>query len=101
MMTTLSSRYDFARFFAVQDGNPNGSPDPGNRPCMDLETGAGWVTDICRDLLPPLTGFWRQKPGLLVRGTLIHTSIHELSPRAPGLWILIRQKGVFSLLPEC
>lgn len=44
---TLTKRYDFALFFDVQDGNPNGDPDAGNLPRMDAETGMGLVTDVC------------------------------------------------------
>lgn len=46
-MTTLNKRYDFAFFFDVQDGNPNGDPDAGNLPRVDAETGMGLVTDVC------------------------------------------------------
>lgn len=43
----ISKRYDFMYFFDVQDGNPNGDPDAGNLPRIDVETGAGLVTDVC------------------------------------------------------
>lgn len=43
----LDKRYDFVFYFDVQDGNPNGDPDAGNLPRMDVETGAGLVTDVC------------------------------------------------------
>jgi CRISPR-associated protein Csd2 len=45
-MTALSNRYDFALFFTVKDGNPNGDPDAGNLPRMDPETNNGLVTDV-------------------------------------------------------
>lgn len=45
-MTNLSNRYDFALFFTVKDGNPNGDPDAGNLPRMDPETNQGLVTDV-------------------------------------------------------
>jgi len=41
------NRYDFAFFFDVLDGNPNGDPDAGNLPRVDAETGQGLVTDVC------------------------------------------------------
>ncbi len=41
------NRYDFALFFDVTDGNPNGDPDAGNLPRIDPETGHGLVTDVC------------------------------------------------------
>lgn len=44
---TLTKRYDFALFFDVLDGNPNGDPDAGNLPRIDAETGMGLVTDVC------------------------------------------------------
>ena len=43
----LDKRYDFVFYFDVQDGNPNGDPDAGNLPRVDVETGAGLVTDVC------------------------------------------------------
>jgi CRISPR-associated protein Csd2 len=45
--TSINQRYDFALFFDVQDGNPNGDPDAGNLPRIDAETGMGLVTDVC------------------------------------------------------
>jgi CRISPR-associated protein Csd2 len=45
-MTTLQNRYDFAFFFDVTDGNPNGDPDAGNLPRMDPETSQGLVSDV-------------------------------------------------------
>jgi len=47
MTNTIVKRYDFAVFFDVQDGNPNGDPDAGNLPRVDAETGMGLVTDVC------------------------------------------------------
>lgn len=41
------NRYDFLYLFDVKDGNPNGDPDAGNLPRMDVETGQGLVTDVC------------------------------------------------------
>lgn len=46
-MTELKNRYEFELFYDVQDGNPNGDPDLGNQPRMDIETGHGLVTDVC------------------------------------------------------
>jgi CRISPR-associated protein Csd2 len=47
MTKPIHKRYDFALFFDVQDGNPNGDPDAGNLPRVDAETGMGLVTDVC------------------------------------------------------
>jgi len=46
-MSEIKNRYEFVLLFDVQDGNPNGDPDLGNQPRMDLETGYGLVTDVC------------------------------------------------------
>lgn len=43
----VANRYDFAYFFDITDGNPNGDPDAGNLPRIDPETGQGLVTDVC------------------------------------------------------
>jgi CRISPR-associated protein Csd2 len=42
----LAHRYDFVLLFDVKDGNPNGDPDAGNLPRLDVETGHGLVTDV-------------------------------------------------------
>lgn len=44
---SLNRRYDFVLLFDVIDGNPNGDPDAGNLPRLDVETGHGLVTDVC------------------------------------------------------
>ena len=41
----LQNRYDFVFLFDVENGNPNGDPDAGNSPRVDVETGYGFVTD--------------------------------------------------------
>lgn len=46
-MSELKNRIDFVFMFDVQDGNPNGDPDAGNMPRVDVETGMGLVTDVC------------------------------------------------------
>jgi CRISPR-associated protein Csd2 len=43
----MNHRYDFIFLFDVQDANPNGDPDAGNLPRIDVETGQGLVTDVC------------------------------------------------------
>lgn len=43
----MNNRYDFLFFFDCQDANPNGDPDAGNLPRVDVETGQGLVTDVC------------------------------------------------------
>ena len=43
----IENRYDFTILFDVKDGNPNGDPDSGNMPRVDIETGNGLTTDVC------------------------------------------------------
>lgn len=43
----IENRYDFTILFDVENGNPNGDPDSGNMPRVDIETGNGLVTDVC------------------------------------------------------
>lgn len=43
----MNPRYDFLFLFDCQDANPNGDPDAGNLPRIDVETGQGLVTDVC------------------------------------------------------
>jgi CRISPR-associated protein Csd2 len=47
MPEVIKNRYEFVFFFDVENGNPNGDPDAGNRPRIDAETGYGIVTDVC------------------------------------------------------
>ena len=44
---SLENRYDFVMFFDVENGNPNGDPDAGNAPRVDVESGYGFITDVC------------------------------------------------------
>ncbi|GAB2660662.1 type I-C CRISPR-associated protein Cas7/Csd2 [Nocardia goodfellowii] len=39
-------RHDMVFLFDVTDGNPNGDPDAGNQPRVDLDSGHGLVTDV-------------------------------------------------------
>jgi CRISPR-associated protein Csd2 len=43
----MNHRYDFLFLFDCQDANPNGDPDAGNLPRIDVESGQGLVTDVC------------------------------------------------------
>lgn len=47
MSEVIKNRYDFVVLFDVENGNPNGDPDAGNMPRIDLEDGYGLVTDVC------------------------------------------------------
>jgi CRISPR-associated protein Csd2 len=43
----MNHRYEFIYLFDVKDANPNGDPDAGNLPRVDVETGHGLLTDVC------------------------------------------------------
>ncbi|WP_062109022.1 type I-C CRISPR-associated protein Cas7/Csd2 [Bacillus niameyensis] len=45
-LSDQKKRYDFMFIFDVLDGNPNGDPDAGNLPRIDVETMQGLVTDV-------------------------------------------------------
>ncbi|MEG1756776.1 MAG: type I-C CRISPR-associated protein Cas7/Csd2 [Clostridia bacterium] len=47
MSEPIKNRYEFVILFDVTNGNPNGDPDAGNMPRIDVETGHGIVTDVC------------------------------------------------------
>lgn len=47
MSEVIKNRYEFVVLFDVENGNPNGDPDAGNMPRIDLESGLGLVTDVC------------------------------------------------------
>lgn len=47
MEEAIKNRYDFVVLFEVENGNPNGDPDAGNMPRIDMETNQGIVTDVC------------------------------------------------------
>ncbi|RQD77585.1 MAG: type I-C CRISPR-associated protein Cas7/Csd2 [Candidatus Syntrophonatronum acetioxidans] len=47
MADIITNRYEFVLLFDVENGNPNGDPDAGNMPRIDVETGLGLVTDVC------------------------------------------------------
>lgn len=47
MSEAVKNRYEFVALFDVENGNPNGDPDAGNMPRIDVEAGYGIVTDVC------------------------------------------------------
>lgn len=47
MSEFVKNRYDFVFLFDVKDGNPNGDPDQGNLPRVDIEDQHGIITDVC------------------------------------------------------
>lgn len=46
-MSAIKNRYDFVYLFDVKNGNPNGDPDNGNMPRLDVGSQKGLVTDVC------------------------------------------------------
>jgi CRISPR-associated protein Csd2 len=79
----INKRFDFAFFFDVTDGNPNGDPDAGNLPRMDAETGFGLVTDVClkRKVRNYVSMLYPQKSN---------------EPPQPPMAIFIREKGILN-----
>ena len=45
-MAAIQNRYDFVFLFDIINGNPNGDPDNGNMPRMEIDTQKGHVTDV-------------------------------------------------------
>ncbi len=80
-MTKLKNRIDFIYLFDVQDGNPNGDPDGGNMPRLDIDTGQGLVTDVCL----------KRK---------VRNYVDIVKAGAPGYKIFIREKAVLNPLIE-
>lgn len=46
-MTAIQNRYEFVYLFDIKNGNPNGDPDNGNMPRLEIDTQRGLVTDVC------------------------------------------------------
>ena len=65
MSNPIKNRYDFVLYFDVENGNPNGDPDAGNMPRVDVETGHGLVTDVClkRKIRNYIEAAYEGKPG--------------------------------------
>jgi len=45
-MTAIKNRYDLVYVFDCKNGNPNGDPDNGNMPRIEVESQKGLVTDV-------------------------------------------------------
>lgn len=88
-MTVLTNRYDFALFFTVKDGNPNGDPDAGNLPRMDPETNNGLVTDVAlkRKVRNYVTAAKGGEPGFEIYFTerAVLNTLHEKAYKALDL----------------
>ena len=46
-MTAIQNRYEFVFLFDIRNGNPNGDPDNGNMPRVNINNQKGLVTDVC------------------------------------------------------
>jgi CRISPR-associated protein Csd2 len=74
----MNHRYDFLFLFDCQDANPNGDPDAGNLPRIDVETGQGLVTDVC--LKRKIRNFVQiSQPGQLIyfKEGAVHNKQHD------------------------
>lgn len=89
-------RHDMVFLFDVTDGNPNGDPDAGNQPRMDIETSNGLVTDVAikrkiRDTLA-LAAAGNPRYGIFVEaGHALNTRLAE-SYTANGLKLKSKTK---------
>lgn len=85
---SLATRYDFVLLFDVKDGNPNGDPDAGNLPRMDVETGHGLMTDVAL----------KRKARNFV--AMVHADGQKEAEPAPGekrYEIYVREKAILNL----
>jgi CRISPR-associated protein Csd2 len=81
-MKPVSARYDFVLLFEVTNGNPNGDPDAGNAPRLDLETGHGIVTDVCI----------KRK----IRNYISLTKIDDKGQPQPGYDIYVKERAILN-----
>jgi CRISPR-associated protein Csd2 len=77
-----SRRHDIVMLFDVRDGNPNGDPDNGNQPRIDIETYQGLVTDVAlkrkiRDTVPLLHGDDPRYKIFVEAGIALNTNIER------------------------
>ena len=80
-MIKFMNKIDFIILFDATDANPNGDPDAGNLPRVDVETGHGLVTDVCL----------KRK---------IRNYIQLTRGEAPGYDIYVKEKAVLTLLQK-
>lgn len=81
MSEIIKNRYEFIILFDVENGNPNGDPDAGNMPRIDVETGNGIVTDVCikRKIRNYIELSQKEKPGfrIYVKEGAILNNLHK------------------------
>lgn len=85
----MNHRYDFLFLFDCQDANPNGDPDAGNLPRIDVETGQGLVTDVCikrkiRNFVALTSGNADGKRIYFTEGG-VHNNQHKEAHKAVGI----------------
>lgn len=85
----MNNRYDFIYLFDVQDANPNGDPDAGNLPRVDVETGQGLVTDVClkrkiRNYVAMIGGNADGKRIYFTEGAVLN-NLHKEAQQAVGI----------------
>jgi len=85
----MNHRYDFIFLFDAQDANPNGDPDAGNLPRIDVESGQGLVTDVClkrkiRNFVAMTAGGADGKRIYFTEGT-VHNLQHKDAHAAVGI----------------
>jgi CRISPR-associated protein Csd2 len=85
----MNHRYDFIFLFDAQDANPNGDPDAGNLPRIDVESGQGLVTDVClkrkiRNFVAMTAGGADGKRIYFTEGT-VHNIQHKDAHAAVGI----------------
>lgn len=79
----MKNRYDFAFLVEAENCNPNGDPDMGNYPRMDVETNEGIITDVAlkRRIRNYIEEAFQHKFGMdIIRrdGSNINTAIAEI-----------------------
>ena len=83
MYNAIENRYEFVILFDVENGNPNGDPDAGNMPRIDVETGYGLVTNGClkRKIRNYVEAVKEGEPGYRIyvkEGVPLNTSDNEI-----------------------
>ncbi len=85
----MNNRYDFLFLFDAQDANPNGDPDAGNLPRIDVESGQGLVTDVClkrkiRNFIAMTSGGADGKRIYFTEGS-VHNNQHKEAHKEVGI----------------
>jgi CRISPR-associated protein Csd2 len=105
MSEAIRNRYEFAIFFDVENGNPNGDPDSGNMPRIDPETGLGIVTDVClkRKIRNYVETVKEDQPGYRIyikKGIPLNRSDNEAFSKELGIENAAENKDLKKVLKE-